>query len=147
MNVSFIYRSRHVGQSYISSIFTTLWAFFTVIPLVYRIRPKLVRISQSINILWRVSFALDFSQWSWYMYSHSYCKFITIGRYLLNEFLLIRYTLDFIFNPSSKNRVCWKYLSGTIVIFNWSNSSILTCTYSCSVATIVRSLSENGIHR
>jgi len=42
MNVSFINRSRHVGQSYFSSIFTTLWAFFTVIPLVYRIRPKLV---------------------------------------------------------------------------------------------------------
>jgi beta-1,4-N-acetylglucosaminyltransferase len=42
MNVSFINRSRHVGQSYFSSIFTTLWAFFTVIPLVYHIRPKLV---------------------------------------------------------------------------------------------------------
>ena len=44
MNVSFINRSRYVGQSYISSIFTTLWAFFTVIPLVYRIRPKLVNL-------------------------------------------------------------------------------------------------------
>ncbi|UJR21984.1 hypothetical protein I4U23_025052 [Adineta vaga] len=45
MNVSFINRSRHVGQSYISSIFTTLWAFFTVIPLVYRIRPKLILVN------------------------------------------------------------------------------------------------------
>ena len=42
VHVSFINRSRHVGQSYLSSIFTTLWAFFTVVPLVYRIRPKLV---------------------------------------------------------------------------------------------------------
>jgi len=42
MKVEFINRSRHVGQSYFSSIFTTLWAFFTVIPLVYRLRPKLV---------------------------------------------------------------------------------------------------------
>ncbi|CAF1555361.1 unnamed protein product, partial [Adineta ricciae] len=36
MDVTFINRSRHVGQSYISSVFTTLWAFFTVIPFVYR---------------------------------------------------------------------------------------------------------------
>ncbi|CAF1403216.1 unnamed protein product [Adineta steineri] len=45
MNVSFINRSRHVGQSYFSSIFTTLWAFFTVIPIVYRIRPKLILVN------------------------------------------------------------------------------------------------------
>ncbi|CAF1413560.1 unnamed protein product [Adineta ricciae] len=45
MDVTFINRSRHVGQSYISSVFTTLWAFFTVIPFVYRIRPKLILIN------------------------------------------------------------------------------------------------------
>lgn len=44
-DVSYIYRSRHVGQSYLTSIFTTLWAFFTVIPIVYRTRPKLILVN------------------------------------------------------------------------------------------------------
>ncbi|CAF0791770.1 unnamed protein product [Didymodactylos carnosus] len=45
INVSIIERSRHVGQNYFTSIFTTIWAFFTVIPLVYRIRPKVILIN------------------------------------------------------------------------------------------------------
>ena len=37
-----IYRSRNVGQSYFTSVFTTLLAFFYTIPLVFKIRPELL---------------------------------------------------------------------------------------------------------
>ena len=37
-----IYRSRNVGQSYFTSVFTTLLAFLYTIPLVFRIRPELL---------------------------------------------------------------------------------------------------------
>ena len=37
-----IYRSRNVGQSYLTSVFTTLLAFLYTIPLVFKIRPELL---------------------------------------------------------------------------------------------------------
>ena len=37
-----IYRSRNVGQSYFTSVFTTLLAFLYTIPLVFKIRPELL---------------------------------------------------------------------------------------------------------
>lgn len=37
-----IFRSRNVGQSYISSVFTTLHAILSTIPLVYREKPDLI---------------------------------------------------------------------------------------------------------
>ena len=71
VHVSFINRSRHVGQSYLSSIFTTLWAFFTVIPLVYRIRPKLV---SSLTMLFTQALLneIDSGQWPRYVHSSRY---------------------------------------------------------------------------
>jgi beta-1,4-N-acetylglucosaminyltransferase len=40
-----ISRSRHVGQSYITSVFTTLWAILYSIPLICRIKPHLLLIN------------------------------------------------------------------------------------------------------
>lgn len=37
-----IHRSRHVGQSYLSSVFTTIRSIWECIPLVYRLKPDLV---------------------------------------------------------------------------------------------------------
>lgn len=37
-----IYRSRKVGQSYVASIFTTLYALYTSVPVVFRFRPQVI---------------------------------------------------------------------------------------------------------
>lgn len=81
MEVSYIYRSRHVGQSYLSSVFTTIWAFFTVIPLVYRVRPKLVR-HERLNgkLQTRLVCILDPRQWSWNLHTDRHRQFSVIGK-------------------------------------------------------------------
>ena len=40
-----IYRSRNVGQSYLSSILTTLIALFNAIPLIFKIKPNLLLVN------------------------------------------------------------------------------------------------------
>lgn len=37
-----IKRSRHVGQSYLTSVFTTIWSILQCVPTVYRVQPDLV---------------------------------------------------------------------------------------------------------
>src|SRR5262249_223359 len=39
------YRSRHVGQSYLTSVFTTLLACLLAIPLAWRVRPRLLLVN------------------------------------------------------------------------------------------------------
>lgn len=41
-NIYRIKRSRHVGQSYFTSVFTTIQSIFSSIPMVYRIQPDLI---------------------------------------------------------------------------------------------------------
>ncbi|XP_077287649.1 ALG14, UDP-N-acetylglucosaminyltransferase subunit [Arctopsyche grandis] len=41
-SLSKIYRSRKVGQSYVASIFTTLYALCTSVPVVFRFRPEVI---------------------------------------------------------------------------------------------------------
>jgi len=41
-NVNKINRSRQVGQSYVTSVFTTLLAIFNSIPLVFNLKPKIL---------------------------------------------------------------------------------------------------------
>ena len=40
-----IYRSRHVGQSYLTSVLTTLLAIFYAIPLMFRIKPNVLLVN------------------------------------------------------------------------------------------------------
>ncbi len=40
-----IYRSRNVGQSYLTSVFTTLIAILNAIPLVFKLKPKLLLVN------------------------------------------------------------------------------------------------------
>lgn len=41
-HVNTVKRSRHVGQSYVTSVFTTLLAIFYSIPLVYKLKPRML---------------------------------------------------------------------------------------------------------
>lgn len=43
--VSKISRSRHVGQSYVTSVFTTLWAILYSMPLIFKIKPQLLLVN------------------------------------------------------------------------------------------------------
>ena len=43
--INSIYRSRNVGQSYFSSVLTTLIALFNAIPLIFRLKPNLLLVN------------------------------------------------------------------------------------------------------
>jgi len=44
-NINTIYRSRNVGQSYLTSVLTTLIALFNAIPLIFKLKPSILLVN------------------------------------------------------------------------------------------------------
>ena len=88
--VNKISRSRHVGQSYLTSIFTTLIAILDSIPMMYRLKPELLIVNGPGNCIPCCLIVFILSR---VLYIIPKCKIVFVESSKIHSFFLIDYII------------------------------------------------------